>query len=635
MRKLLPIIGTAIFAAFSIGSQAQVLVTNNGAVANIMPGCVVSIKTSSVHNQSGEINNAGRVTIEGDYVNDDITTGGGGLGVFNVEGDWENNGTFTSDQSEVNLYGTNQQITGSSVTSFYDLTLNGTGIKSQTIDAQTTNDLSLNDAELATNGNKMTVTNADPNAISFNTGFVSSTGSGRLERATNSTSAYFFPVGSSTGTPRYRPVELTPVATNSNIFGVRMANVDATGEGFDRSVNLDLCDINANFYHQIDRSSGSDAADVKLFFDASLDGNWTINAHWQNTPQWESMGTPVTGTSGSFTTLTTQAWNDFSYPAFGFAIPGPSVSFSGLEPSYCTGSSSVNLTGTPSGGVFSGQGVTNNTFNPNGLNVGSYTVTYTYTTPEGCVATDQQQVEITSGPSPTITADGPLTVCAGDTVVLDAGSGYNSYSWVPGGQQTQTISVYSPGIYSVNVVDNNGCSGTSSNSLFVEVLSPIFAVITANGNTLYASPANEDAYQWYFNGVPIPGATGTSHVALQSGNYQVEITDATTGCSDISSIVEFTPGNPDGIDENSALQDLALYPNPGSGQFMLTASLNKFTKVTVSITNTLGQKLRPDTEVYTDEMQMVYDLEDMANGVYFVRVTIDNNEQRTIRYIKN
>lgn len=630
MKKL--ILALPICLIFSASSAQSVLVTNNGAIASVQQGCIVSVRTSSVHNAVGEFHNAGRVTVEGDYINDDITTGGGGNGIFNVEGDWENNATFTADQSVVNLNGGNQAVQGTVVSNFYDLTLNGSGVKSLGINAVVANSIDLTSLEFATNNFNLTVANPNPNAISLTTGFVSSTGAGRLVRATNSTSAYLFPVGSSAGTPRYRPLEITPASTSNNEYAARMANVDPTSEGFDRSINLDLCQINSDFYHQIDRISGNDAADLKFFFDPS-DGNYTINAHWQNVPQWESMGTPVTGTSGSFNTLTSLGWNNFNLPAYALAAPAPQVSFTGLAASYCVGSSSVTLTGSPSGGTFSGQGISGNTFNPNAAPTGTHTITYSYDNGQGCVTTHDEQVLVSAAPSPIITIQGANELCYGDTAVLGTATTYDTYSWFPNGEATPSIEVYESGNYSVTVTNSAGCSGTASNSTTVLVFPPTFAVISAVGDTLYSTPAV--SYQWYYNGAAIPGATNQSHVALVSGTYQVIITDQ-YGCSDESPLVEFSPtGNNPGFAENEIIQSLALYPNPGSGQFVLNGQFAQYTKVNVEITDMLGQLIRPMDEFYTDNMVKTYDLDDIANGVYFVRITADNQQQRTIRYVKN
>lgn len=630
MKKLL--LALPILLTFSVVNAQSVLVTNNGALTSIQSGCIVSVKTSSIHNQGGQIHNAGRMTIEGHLINDDTITGGGSNGIFSVEGDWENNGIFVADQSFVDLYGANQAIKGSSVSSFYRLGLSGSGVKSMNIDAITSNTLDIGTLELATGDHRMTVTNPNTNSVVFSTGFVSSTNNGRLVRATNSTNAYMFPVGSSLGTPRYRPVEVKPSASGNNEYGVRMANVDATTEGFDRNVNLNLCEINPNFYHQIDRVSGSDAADLKFFFDPS-DGNYTVNAHWQNLPQWESMGTPTAGVFGPFNTLTTQGWNGFNLPAYALAAPAPVVSFTGLSSSYCATNSSVTLTGTPSGGSFSGPGVTGSSFNPSNAGAGSHTITYEYDNGQGCVVTHQEQVFVSNGPNPIITQQGSSQICFGDTVTLGTSTPYQTYSWSPNGETTQTIDVSTSGSYSVTVTDSIGCPGTASNVTSILVYPPTFAVITAVGDTLYSTPAA--SYQWYFNGAAIPGATNQSHVAQVSGVYQVVIVDE-FGCSDESPLVEFSPSvNPDGIGENDLIQSIALYPNPGSGQFVLNAQFSQHAKVKVELTDMLGQLMQPAKEFFAEQLIEAYDLDDVANGVYFVRVTVDNQYQRTIRYIKN
>ncbi|MFQ5424607.1 MAG: immunoglobulin domain-containing protein, partial [Phycisphaerae bacterium] len=56
---------------------------------------------------------------------------------------------------------------------------------------------------------------------------------------------------------------------------------------------------------------------------------------------------------------------------------------------------------------------------------------------------------VRAAPTPTIVATPGATVCQGTTVMLDAGSGFLSYAWLPGGETTQTIQVTAGGTYSV------------------------------------------------------------------------------------------------------------------------------------------------------------------------------------------
>jgi PKD repeat protein len=52
--------------------------------------------------------------------------------------------------------------------------------------------------------------------------------------------------------------------------------------------------------------------------------------------------------------------------------------------------------GQPAGGVYSGPGVSNGVFTPSVAGLGIHTITYTYTSPEGCVATASKTIEVTN-----------------------------------------------------------------------------------------------------------------------------------------------------------------------------------------------------------------------------------------------
>lgn len=66
--------------------------------------------------------------------------------------------------------------------------------------------------------------------------------------------------------------------------------------------------------------------------------------------------------------------------------PDP-VSFTGLNSSYTTSDGPVTLSGTPSGGVFIGPGVTGNTFSPAVAGEGTHSISYTYLDGNNCVNT--------------------------------------------------------------------------------------------------------------------------------------------------------------------------------------------------------------------------------------------------------
>jgi len=78
----------------------------------------------------------------------------------------------------------------------------------------------------------------------------------------------------------------------------------------------------------------------------------------------------------------------------------------------------------------------------------------------GCVAIDTVNINI----RPQINVNlGPDTfICPGDQMVIDAGAGYLTYNWIPGGQTTRYLVITQPGTYGLTVTDSNGCVARTS-----------------------------------------------------------------------------------------------------------------------------------------------------------------------------
>ena len=74
----------------------------------------------------------------------------------------------------------------------------------------------------------------------------------------------------------------------------------------------------------------------------------------------------------------------------------PVVDFTGLALSYCTNDAAVTLTGTPSGGTFSGQGISGNTFDPATAGSGTHNISYSYLDVNGCSNSSSQSVNVTT-----------------------------------------------------------------------------------------------------------------------------------------------------------------------------------------------------------------------------------------------
>ena len=80
--------------------------------------------------------------------------------------------------------------------------------------------------------------------------------------------------------------------------------------------------------------------------------------------------------------------------------PLPTVSASGLNVAYCSNdNASVPLTGIPSGGSFSGTGVTGNNFIPANSALGNVNLIYIYTNTQGCVGKDTISTIVYAAPT--------------------------------------------------------------------------------------------------------------------------------------------------------------------------------------------------------------------------------------------
>lgn len=292
-----------------VSISAQLFVDTDMAVNG---GGIIKVQNNSMQiGNNGTVENAGDLNIDHSYINNGISTGfSNNTGVFTIGGDWVNNNQFIADNSTVHLYNSDKLITGTAITDFNTLILTG-GSKLMTIDASAIV-LDLGTDHLLTDENVMLVNNPDPLALIYSTGYVSSRGDGHLQRKTNSTSVYSFPLGTSTGDFRLRPLDFTPKDNGDNIFGARLANNDASIDGYDLEEKSDLVgNLNSLYYHHIYQNSGISPVDIRFYYTPSDDGTFQTIGNWNS--QWSTLDNVSNGgNNGSFESLVLSNFDDFS-----------------------------------------------------------------------------------------------------------------------------------------------------------------------------------------------------------------------------------------------------------------------------------------------------------------------------------
>ena len=142
----------------------------------------------------------------------------------------------------------------------------------------------------------------------------------------------------------------------------------------------------------------------------------------------------------------------------------PEFRVEGLQNVYCGVTDTVHMIGIPCGGVFAGEAVFDTLFIPSMVGIGTTNVSYTFDVPNGCVLTDTILVGVFQAPEVSLGND--TIIKDYQSIILDAGSGFDTYFWSTG-ETTEAILVDSSGLgigfKNIKVfVTLDGCAGIDS-----------------------------------------------------------------------------------------------------------------------------------------------------------------------------
>ncbi len=158
--------------------------------------------------------------------------------------------------------------------------------------------------------------------------------------------------------------------------------------------------------------------------------------------------------------------------------PLPVVDMGALA-SVCNTSPTVSLNqGTPYGGVYSGNGVVGTSFIPTNAGVGSHYIKYTFTSQNGCIASDSSVIAVVSSPSFMALTDKLIAYNTSTAMVapmINGGSGNYSYLWTPTNKvvnpilaATMTVNLVQSQLFQLTVTDNQS-NCTASDEMLVTV----------------------------------------------------------------------------------------------------------------------------------------------------------------------
>lgn len=142
----------------------------------------------------------------------------------------------------------------------------------------------------------------------------------------------------------------------------------------------------------------------------------------------------------------------------------------------------------------------------------------------GCFGFDT--IRVTVKPVPQLTLPGDTSLCAGDTIRLDAGTGFNSYQW-SNGSTAQSINVAEAKSFSVTVSNAEGCTATDTTNIANIWPAPVVNLGNVNGicigEEVILDAGNYSKYLWH------DGSTAQLYTATTTGIYYVSVIDI-NGC---------------------------------------------------------------------------------------------------------
>ncbi len=214
-------------------------------------------------------------------------------------------------------------------------------------------------------------------------------------------------------------------------------------------------------------------------------------------------------------------------------ISAPSASL-GSFADLCENDGPVSLSGgSPTGGTYSGVGVSGGSFDPSVSGTGTFTIYYEFTNAIGC--TDRDSSTITVNPLPNSSISPNTSICLGSSTTLQA-TGGTSYLWSTSASTASiNVSPTTTTNYSVTITTANGCSAVENATVTVNPL-PTTSIsgtsVICEGSSTTLTASGGQSYSWS-NSASTAAITVAPTVTT---TYTVTATDA-NGCTDTESQV--------------------------------------------------------------------------------------------------
>lgn len=270
---------------------------------------------------------------------------------------------------------------------------------------------------------------------------------------------------------------------------------------------------------------------------------------------------------------------------------------------------------------------------------GNYTLSIMIQTSQGNNQTSQS-LSIIAIPSLTIHAS-PDTVCWNQSSTISAGGAVN-YSWAPYtflSSSNTSITVTTPStslIYTLTA--NNGLGCTNTNTVPISfAFPPSVSIVATNNSVCIGTTATLSAYgatYFFWSGSSFAGVVVNQSLIAGGGTYTVVGSNG-DGCKAEAtfSIYVYDVPCPNSIYELNSNDDfIHIYPNPSKGTCFISAENRNITRI--NVVDVFGRIVHFEDKIPPVNEPIEVGFSNFPNGIYFVKINLDDGSSRALRAIK-
>jgi hypothetical protein len=235
-------------------------------------------------------------------------------------------------------------------------------------------------------------------------------------------------------------------------------------------------------------------------------------------------------------------------------VPLPVITFNPIAP-VCSGSTPFTLTATPTGGTYTGTGVSGSTFTPPVVTSSTtYTITYNYTDANGCSSNAAQNITVNPSPAATFgytgspycstaTATNPFPTFSGGGIA-GTFSSTAGLVFVSTSTGQVNLSASTPGTYTVTntVPASGGCPAVTSTAT-ITINAPSIATFSYAGTPYCTTAANP--FPTFIGGGTAGTFSSTAGLVFVSASTgEVNLSASTPGTYTVTNTVPASGGCP-------------------------------------------------------------------------------------------